>query len=460
MNTSSTDVEILGVARPTGDSSKRCLGPTRPPKSRLTTVYGVQIVEDDLMVVDDPAYMPFWNAVRASTISFDKTAVAALPDVNFLDESPGISIFIRPCYRRLLYHVLALTQNQDEPNVIILGNPGIGKTFFAYLLLWNLVRQSNNVVYQDGRSAQWILFTASGVISGSNITFRRVLIEPSTFYIVDGVTPVGVLAKTILVTSPPRNICYPTLREEVVTDCYRRWGGISRYVLRYATNQDKQRDLEEAIDSVNLDILLSSVGKVGANDHSISHRVLHLLVDDNFKSLHYVFASEYVRERVTAEFCRPNKQQLANFLVITTSVSPLAAVRGVLFEGFANQMLSQGGTFRVRRLGDEINDEPEEETIVLPPANVVVFDSVSQQTPALSFYYRPEQKNFTSVLMLLSTLISYFKLRWRKDPCKRSGLHNVLKAMGGGSSSNFLPTQDCILSFLQNYSQIQDAALR
>ena len=67
-----------------------------------------------------------------------------------------------------------------------------------------------------------------------------------------------------------------------VQKCYSRWGGIARYVLRYATDQDQQKSLDEAIAKVNLKALISSYGKSSGDDKLISHRVLHYRVNDDF----------------------------------------------------------------------------------------------------------------------------------------------------------------------------------
>ncbi|GMF30562.1 unnamed protein product [Phytophthora lilii] len=106
-----------------------------------------------------------------------------------------------------------------------------------------------------------------------------------------------------------REYIYPSLPKEVVTDCYKRWGGIPHYVLRYVTNQDKQHNLDEAIQAVNLDVLLTSVRKTDVKDQTISHHVLHLLVDDIFKPIHYEFASE---AKVVHDTCGDCPMKAAN----------------------------------------------------------------------------------------------------------------------------------------------------
>ena len=50
------------------------------------------------------------------------------------------------------------------------------------------------------------LFSGDMVIKGSHMDFSEVLLQPETFYVVDGVRPSLTTAKTILVTSPRAEI--------------------------------------------------------------------------------------------------------------------------------------------------------------------------------------------------------------------------------------------------------------
>ena len=105
--------------------------------------------------------------------------------------------------------------------------------------------------------------------------FSEVLLQHETFYVVDGVRPSLTTAKTILVTSPRteiwkkydqegckrlympvwtqeeifrcRQLMYSNTPVEIVEDRYLKWGGIVRYVLRYAMDSEKQEELDQAI---------------------------------------------------------------------------------------------------------------------------------------------------------------------------------------------------------------------
>jgi hypothetical protein len=221
-------------------------------------------VNADVLAGQTAADTSFCEFITATPPEIVEGSVIKLPDeVQLLGERPGLQIFIRFCYPQMLLHALKLTDTAEKPNVIILGNPGIGKTYFGYLLVWYLVNQRKTVVYENGSSLDVrFLITPDGVAKGSTETFHPYLSLPTTFYIVGGVTPRSVLAKTktVLVTSPKHDICYPFRKQQnpsvvhmpvwaweelkachellhpnlpvdIVEDGFGRWGGIARYVL-------------------------------------------------------------------------------------------------------------------------------------------------------------------------------------------------------------------------------------
>ena len=113
------------------------------------------------------------------------------------------------------------------------------------------------------------------------------LAQLETFYLVDGVEPSHCDANTILVTSPRKEIwhkyfqrngakflCMPVWTEEEIYRCrdllysttpvetvekrFYKWGGVARYVLRYAKDKAKQKVLKEAIGQADLKLIVSA----------------------------------------------------------------------------------------------------------------------------------------------------------------------------------------------------------
>ena len=53
------------------------------------------------------------------------------------------------------------------PHLVILGNPGIGKIFFGYVILLHLARAGATVVYESGILQKRFLFSHNAVAQGS-----------------------------------------------------------------------------------------------------------------------------------------------------------------------------------------------------------------------------------------------------------------------------------------------------
>ncbi|KAG6949367.1 hypothetical protein JG687_00014907 [Phytophthora cactorum] len=119
-----------------------------------------------------------------------------------------------------------------------------------------------------------------------------------------------------------RELVYSDLPVAVVQDCFRRWGGITRYALWYAQLDDQQVLLGNTIGIVDVNWLVDACGKLDVDDAKVSHRLLHYRV-----SKHFISASD--------------------------GIGALAVLRGHLFEG--------RGAFRIRRLIDngEAHDNDE-----------------------------------------------------------------------------------------------------
>ncbi|KAG3148220.1 hypothetical protein PC128_g23648 [Phytophthora cactorum] len=202
------------------------------------------------------------------------------------------------------------------------------------------------------------------VLQGSQQDFVGILDQPTTYYIVDAVKPTYYPAKTILLTSPRRSVwfefnktncrtrympvwsqqeifkcrelVYSDLPVAVVQDCFRRWGGITRYALWYAQLDDQQV------------LLGNTIGIVDVNCK-------------RFANEYFVFASQYVQQEVYKRLYVKDKQKLVDFISASDGIGALAVLRGHLFEGHVHSVLPRGGAFRIRRLIDngEAHDNDE-----------------------------------------------------------------------------------------------------
>ncbi|KAJ3307751.1 hypothetical protein HDV04_002613 [Boothiomyces sp. JEL0838] len=398
----------------------------------------------------------FWNAFSNHSGAIEANSVIHLPSSVFIlgEANLGSSLFIRPCYPKLLEIALSILQCDDTRHLIILGNPGIGKTYFGYFLLLHLARSGATVVYERGATKTRILFTPNGISIGEKNAFRNILYSSQTFYIVDARKPIDVNARTILLSSlrreiwhefskgactirympvwtrdeilSCRSVLYPTISEELVLALYSKWGGIARYVLSRATEDAQQSLLEHALDRSNVNSVLESIGRSDEKGE-VSSRLIHLSVTDDFQSGPYLFASTYVADEMYTRAYGNNRNLLIRFLSASEGIGDTGQLRGVLFERHAHEILSKGGQFRTRNLQNG------QETQLHLPNNLTTF-LYSMNNPdfqaATNCYFHPRSKSFESVDSFIKPNL-LFQMTIAKDhPCKQSGLQSALEILG------------------------------
>ena len=252
-----------------------------------------QTLNEIATVRSDEAVSAFWNAFKNCSDPIQENQVIQLPRDVFILGNPiiGSSIFIRPCYPKLLEIVFSIIKDPATPHLDILGTPGIGKTFFGYVILLYLARTGATVVYERGRENARYLFSANGIFTGSRSDFIKFLKLPNTFYIVDAVNHVDVAAQTVLLSSLRRDVWYQFSKEKCTTrympvwswgkiqicrgllfdhltsaetkSLYDMWGGIARYVLENARNTPNQELLWEPFGISNINSILESLGGTG-----------------------------------------------------------------------------------------------------------------------------------------------------------------------------------------------------
>ncbi|CAG8844860.1 40041_t:CDS:2, partial [Gigaspora margarita] len=317
----------------------------------------------------DEKLSKFWKVLKNVKIS---EKFLRLPDDNhfFGKQSQPSVVFIRDCYIDLEGIVL----DKKIQRLRITGNPGIGKTFFGYYLLYKLASSNE------------------GSISKENIfSFNQYLNEPETWYIVEGHVPKECEAKTILVCSPRkgnyrefdkyigstirympvwtfneieecRSNIFNHLGIDKIKNLYMRWGGIPRFVLENAHDKAQQNLLQHAIDTVD-ETILNYVGETNCPNDVTDEET------DAEKVLPYTEANE-----VVVKLKINYKEKLKNFLMASSSINEYGSLRGNIFERVAHQILQGGGTFNIRIL------EPHSITckIKIPKRIMLTFDDVNE----------------------------------------------------------------------------------
>ena len=256
------------------------------------------------------------HVAAAEADGCSRASVITLADDVKWPQLGALPLFVRHFYEGCYVGPLqCFTANPHAKyrKIIILGNPGIGKSAFGCYLLWRAIRERRTVVYMSDKHIDSWVFHTNGEVQpfmAENIKLVPALRNPATVFIADSIEggPPAVEAFTIVLSSPKRSrwkelhkaddairLFFPVYSWiEIQELCavgfppsvnntpacvrarYVRWGGIPRYVLA-KLDSDSQRMLDSALTSLDLDSVAVFLGKNELeSDKGISHRLLHL----------------------------------------------------------------------------------------------------------------------------------------------------------------------------------------
>ena len=150
--------------------------------------------------------------------------------------------------------------------------------------------------------------------------------------------------------------CRSLLFEATVTaakarELFVRWGGVPRYVLEKAHDQDAQQSLGRALSLAKVSVLQDAAGSLDLAD-THSHKLMRINVDDDYEQADTTFASDFIADRVISGASTERLKEMTAFLAGSQDVGVLGALRGHLFEAFAHDAILRGGDFEVRSLGN------------------------------------------------------------------------------------------------------------
>jgi hypothetical protein len=264
-------------------------------------------------------YSPF-NIVRNNILQLHG-------DVNWLDASGrGSSLFVRDCYEKLWEIVSA--ESQTRRRFTICCNPGIGKSWFLFYVMYRLGIEQNPMVYAQtiGTLMHFMLIQPPNVVQHSDAILSQemneVLGNSSAWYLVDGPVNVASLfrinARVLQVTSPDRKnfkdfleahanqYFMPVWTHDELEDC--------RQKMYPSVRADNLTELERIADS----ILAFAVGVMDANDAKVTYPGMQIEVDPTtFMHAHvadmsithegalqalYAMFSSWERESINAAF--------------------------------------------------------------------------------------------------------------------------------------------------------------
>jgi len=246
---------------------------------------------------------------------------------------------MRRCYPKLferivaLYHAYVQGKSNFRSGVIITGNPGIGKTFMLWYILWNLAHTLKaTVVLQLGKEKLICLFQPNKppLVVESDMPAFPELDSRETIFLYDpypGVEPRFTPAFTIVASSPndknfkeffkrsTKKLYMPTWDWDELQQCNKElwrisdaaleknflmFGGIPRHIL---SAEEYASELEIAIRQANIYATIDSIGNLEAAPQE-SHKILQYEVTDDFKVDYVRFATSYVRDELCSQWSR------------------------------------------------------------------------------------------------------------------------------------------------------------
>ena len=410
----------------------------------------------------------FWHALMRTEPAPD--GFLSLPDgVHwFGDGRLGSRLMVRRCYVDLCDLMQAAAAENRNPDWIVTGNPGIGKTFFAGYAMWFFARHGRTIVWeppQTGSNDRYLLRPngSLGLGDASARSFALELQDPRTLVVTDAHSPPIVNARTLLVTSPRKPAyyeywkqrsaklrymppwtllelevgragCFPAVPPQRMADLFAWWGGIPRAVLAGAQDDDDAfAPLEQAIDACNVQACVYSVGLI-AGPEDLTHRIIHVLVADDgtYARPRLRFASDHVAARLVEKFARHERERLLTFLRAAEGDRYAGGLRGHLFEHWAHRVLAAGGTFQVRDLRTDRDDQ-----LTLPPLAVEDFRTLEEMRVRPGVYCRPWKDNLAAVDAVAAWGAQCVLLQMtvaERHPLKAAGVEAVLQRLPAGAA--------------------------
>ncbi|PKK64378.1 hypothetical protein RhiirC2_869335 [Rhizophagus irregularis] len=404
---------------------------------------------------DDKDLIKFWRALKNAT--YENETLKLSENTHFLGKGYVSILLIRKCYHDLQKIVFDDTIDKLR----ITGNPGIGKTYFGYYLLYLLAQKDVTIVYDNHHETKPIIFEGNNAYVSNSDGIDVYLRKLAVWYIVDGKEPKDVKAKTILICSPKKNHyknfdkyegvvtirymptwkweeiarCRKELYEKKVSnkkarDCFRKWGGIPRFVLERANYKTHQDKLNSAIKRSKMDIF-DYIGESIGDDNL-----------DKYGEIAYTetvlkFASNKVMKLVTLKL----ESRIRQRLLEKTKADTGNTLLGTSFEYLAHRILRNGGKFDIRPLdkySGEVSSDPDAVVDLHTQDEQLYFSKNNIDVIENKMYYQPTEKNFPSIDSIIAPNKVFQMTLAENHPIKTSGLKLLYKKFGGDSAQHLV----------------------
>jgi hypothetical protein len=377
----------------------------------------------------------FFEALGAASHDATARSLTLAPDAGAVwggAAGGGRVLFVRECYAALDAAVAA------SRFALVRGTPGVGKSMFALFHVWRALQRGGGgaVVYDyavETTRKLRVILEGGAARSVKPRLIERLLHVPSTLYVADGTAPSESSCRTLVVTSPKRDVwknwakvtpvekffvppfdaaemercralCFPALNAAAVARAFDIWGGSARLVLLQHVEAAAPAFQREAAAALTFDALASVVhdlAAAGSASDDTPQRVVHMVPADDLRSFCLRFASPHMRDLFYDLMQLAGAARVREFVAAAEASPAMAPLRGQLFERLALAALCRAGTLQIFALGDSARSAPAPETLF--DRSMILFRDVDEaagsvrrcqgagETPPLC---RPRAANF------------------------------------------------------------------
>ena len=291
-------------------------------------------------------------------------------DMSFYEKQGNRPILLRSCYFDLFELILdSLRIPRDNHRHLILGSPGIGKSWFHVFCLYVLVKADVPVFIQ--RKELTALFFKGEAYRCRTLNGNRLLRRTNIWHLYDraeGPTGIGAGNIAVMVSSPDVKaykeyaktchfgrmfmplwsfaeltkanlLCLPAssiLTEVILEERYQLCGGIARHI--FDDNEDYLTKYEPPISSIKMKTLVSLKS---AEIHKITHQIFGLNVHENYFKYEIAFLSNLIADKVIDQMNLDRSSALTELLKKVLD-SNTASLCGKLYERMGIRRLTSG----------------------------------------------------------------------------------------------------------------------
>ena len=344
------------------------------------------------------------------------------------------SLYIREAYK----HLHDIIWGRCPPHVVVIGNPGTGKSLFAVYELYRALKEHKTVVFQSVPARMTYLFRPGAGVEEFAYPDHPCLSKTGqTLLLYDagmgGEEQYSNICDRIIIFSAPSKTRYRVLTKEggavmllmptwswdemeycarsvesysslsmtLVHERFEKYGGIARFVFEVNEHAAKRHsdEFRVAVSFCSASMLLDVVRVQDRNE--VGQKILHRTVvekedgtPDYYKYRgRFEFASQYIEEKVYKVMNEENVS-LMEFLRDCKYERDLSVVRGSLFKRKAHDLLVNGGRFKIRKL---VEGNKRDKEIQIKSRKKVYFSTLEDVHADDSTYLIPESQNFKAV---------------------------------------------------------------